>query len=121
MEKRLFGGEIVVQKYHMLPTPRPGERIQWIYSAWQKIVSPFDDHRAHTITTVDGVWFGKIGSDPEPEKYDHLPVGPERFAAVRDAYRYRALIAEQYIHDAFPETRGHYAEEFGEIEITKEA
>lgn len=114
--RKLLQGQIAVEKYYLLPTPPKGMPKQWIYSAWQRTDEPFDGQYS-TITTIDGKWHGKIGSDPEREKFDHLPVGQERFDAVRDAYRYRALIAEQYIHDAYPETQGHSAGEFGEIEI----
>ncbi len=114
--KKLHSGNIVVQRYHMLPTPKPGEPYQWIYTAWEKVEGIFDK-RHHSLTTFDGQWYGKIGTDPDPDRFDHLPVGPERTEALHEEYRRRAWIACEYIYDAFPETRGHWADGFGEISI----
>ena len=86
-----------------------------VYRAWEP--TQFIGGKHHTITTFDGVWFGLIGSDPDPSVYNHLPVGPERTAKVGEAYQARYQLAHQLIRNAFPEAAALGNTDNGEIEV----
>jgi len=85
-----------------------------VYQAWE----PSGIRGRHSsVTTVDGQWYGKVGTDPDPALYDHLPVGDERSRNLQQAYQERYAVAYQAIIEACPETAdGHRSD--GEIEIT---
>ena len=68
-----------------------------VYSAWT-LSSLTGNHRS--ITSIDGVWFGQLGTERITAELDALPFGQERIDAVR-AYRdemnrraYDAILAE---------------------------
>lgn len=71
-----------------------------IYSAYAPRTELKDPR---SIFYIDGVCHGKIGSDPDPIIYQHLPVGPERTAAVNRAYMDRYDVAYSAILAAHPE------------------
>jgi len=88
------------------------------YRAWEP--STIGGHH-HTITFIDGVCYGRIGTDPDSTHYEDLAVGtPERSQAVARAYAerydaaYRTIIAE-HPHAA---TGKH---DSGEIVVTEES
>ena len=56
-----------------------------------------------TITTIDGEWYGRIGTDPDAWTYQCLPVGEDRSAAVERAYQTRYAVAYTHILRAHPE------------------
>lgn len=97
---------ITVQKTRII-----GTRLD-VYSAWE----PYAGHS--TLTHVDGVRYGRIGTAPLPAALEALPaMSDERSRAVRawhaDEYR-RAYVA---IESAHPETRG-ASRDMGEIEVS---
>jgi hypothetical protein len=76
-----------------------------IFSAWMP------NHAIHgtagTITTIDGVWHGKIGTDPDGTLFRHLkPCSLERLEAAKAAYKARFDLAEKLIRQAYPEIEG---------------
>lgn len=72
-----------------------------VHQAWE----PSTIRGPHSsVTTIDGSWYGRIGTDPDPGLYNHLPVGPERSAAVKAAYAQRYAVAYAAIIACFPET-----------------
>jgi hypothetical protein len=73
-----------------------------VYSAWKQIDGPFSGNGG-TITSHDGTWFQRIGTDPRSELFENLPVGEERSAAVKNAYAERYAAAYMIIKKAFPE------------------
>jgi len=86
----------------------------YVYSAWEP-TELLGRHR--TIThRDDDQCFGRIGCDPDPALYDHLPVGPERTKAVTAAYEARYQVAYAAILGAYPEAaKG--TKRSGEIEV----
>jgi len=71
-----------------------------VYQAWE--LSELMG-RHSTITFEDGQCLGRIGTDPDKSRYDGMPVGDERFAAVREAYEARFQVAYDAIVEAYPE------------------
>lgn len=71
-----------------------------VYQAWEPSTMM---GRHSTVTFFDGECYGRIGTDPDGSKFDHLPVGEERFAAVAAAYDERYQLAYAAILEAFPE------------------
>jgi len=84
------------------------------YVAWESS-TPTGKHS--TITTIDGEWYGRIGTDPDPEMFEHLTAGSdERIAAVRRAYEHRYQAAYCAIVAEYPEAvMGKMS--MGEIEV----
>lgn len=71
-----------------------------VYTAWE----PSKLRGNHsTVTTFDGKWYGRIGTDPERALFDHIPVGDDRSEAVQEAYEQRFRVAYDAILKAFPE------------------
>lgn len=61
----------------------PFDHSKRIFTAWE----PSEIAGRHsTITTIDGRWYGRIGTGPDRKLYEHLPVGEERSEAVKKAY-----------------------------------
>jgi len=88
-----------------------------IFSAWEPSTIA-GEHR--TITFFDGKCFGQIGSNPDPKIYNHLPVGEERFQAVRTAYEQQYNRAYDLIYEQFPELLNiDHKKESGEIVICR--
>jgi hypothetical protein len=107
--KELSNG-VVVTKCYIIETKFA------IYNAWE----PSSLSGKHgTVTTINDKWYGKIGTDPDPDKFKHLPVGDERYEAVHAAYEERRQLAEKYIHEAFPETIGKVINSYSEIEVNE--
>lgn len=98
----------IVRRYRILSTQTV------VYDAWE----PANVHSTHsTITFINGTCYGHIHSRRDDSTFAHLPVGPERSAAVRA--HYDASDAESYalIVAAFPEAaEGRHVD--GRIEIT---
>lgn len=75
-----------------------------IYSAWEK--SEFSGKHS-TITSFSNYpgWYGRIGTNPDESKFNHLIGGSsERIAAVRAAYEEKYRLAYDLIIKAFPES-----------------
>lgn len=74
-----------------------------VFSAYKPIESPMNSD-ASTITTINGKWHGRIGSDPDQDRFKHLKVGTDaRSKAVADAYAERYASAVRLIKAAFPQ------------------
>lgn len=54
-----------------------------VFTAWEPSTIT-GEHS--TITTIGGVWYGQIGTNPDRATYEHLPVGDARSQAVNAAY-----------------------------------
>jgi hypothetical protein len=86
-----------------------------VYTAWEPS-TPCGRHG--TITTIDGEWYGRIGTDPDPEMFEHLPVGSDaRIAAVKRAYALRYEAAYLAIIAKYPELIQKGTMSNGEIEV----
>lgn len=73
-----------------------------IYSAWEK-----GKRSAGTLTHIDGEVYGRIGTDPDPALFDHLPAySAQRIAACEYAYGVRRLLAYELIMAEFPGLTG---------------
>ena len=98
---------VYVKRTPIHGTDRKGERAV-VYSAWE----PSEDHGHSTITTIDGVWFGRIGT----RRFAcNLPAGSdERHTAVMAEYEEQYLEAYNAIADVFPLACGR--EDMGEVE-----
>lgn len=83
-----------------------------VVQAWE----PMNGHRQ--ITTINGEWYGRIGTSPLPIEIQNMrSFSPERNAAVcawHEAERQRAYDA---IEAHNPELVGQGRREYGEIEI----
>jgi len=80
--------------------------------------NPFHGHSS--LTTFDGIWYGKVSTRELPEALNNLPaMTDERYQAVKNFYREACLECEMVIHTALGETEhwGLSADEFGEIEV----
>lgn len=73
-------------------------------SAWKRIHGPICDHKASTIRANNEHWYGRIGTDPDRSKFDHLPAwSDERAAAADAAYKSRCELAYKLIREAYPD------------------
>ena len=74
-----------------------------VFSAWQRLDHPISEHRASTICSHEGEWYGRIGSDPDKALFDHLPAWTrERSEAAKGAYQARFDLAYKLILEAYP-------------------
>lgn len=92
-----------------------------IYSAWEPRLSalpPAQGRYHHTITFIDGQFYGRIGTDPEPSLFEHLEKGTQaRSAAVKQAYAERYAVAYEAIVSAHPELKTKGRRNDGVIEV----
>jgi len=93
-------GDKVVKKYSILTTNLV------VYEAWEP--SPSTITAAHrTITTMQGEWYGRIGSRNLPPEVEYLPAGSnERIYAVGKWHEDQYEEAYKLILQAFPEAEG---------------
>lgn len=74
-----------------------------VYTAWER-QGALSDHSHQTITTIDGAWYGTVGSRRDDSTFRHLPGGSdERIAAVRAHYNACYAEAHAAILAVFPE------------------
>jgi hypothetical protein len=100
---------IIVHKYNIGCTNRI------IYNAWEP--STITGNHS-TITTFDGKWYGRIGTNPDKSMFSHLePCSIERHHAVNKAYQQQYDRAIKYIKEAYPELKETVMTDRGEIEI----
>ena len=110
-QRYLPTGEMVM-KYQIIGTGI------WVFNAWRPAR---DNDTGSTICwEQDGSWIKKhqagmkkvkgesglrkwvkIGTDPDPSKYQNLPIGDARSAAVQAAYDERYAVAHKLIFQAF--------------------
>lgn len=75
--------------------------------------APVDGYgRGGTYTHFGDELYMRVGTDPDPKLYDHLPVGDERSDAVTAAYESRFELAEELIEEVYelPENTGTLAD-----------
>jgi hypothetical protein len=71
-EERTLPNGVIVKRYSIICSPTV------VYSAWE----PQNGH--HTVTTINGVWMGRIGTDKLPNELEALrPMSQERSDRVR--------------------------------------
>jgi len=106
-ETRSLEGGVVVKRYNIITTDL------WCYRAYE----PSSIMGAHsTITTIDGKWYGEIGSRRLPGWMDAMPSGDERSRVVGEYIE--ANYEQEYalIVRAFPEA-ANGRRSMGEISI----
>jgi hypothetical protein len=81
-----------------------------IYRVW----APRNGHG--TITTINGAWMGRVGTEALPAALDALPYGAERCAAVRAWQQAQYDAAYAAILAAHPEAAAG-RRDMGEIEV----
>jgi len=76
----------------------------WFASAWERIDgSPFDGKFGTITTSGPGIWYGKIGTNPDKSQFDHLPSNTiERWNATMAAYDAKYAEAYNLIYDTMP-------------------
>ena len=76
----------------------------FVYEAWMP--TNLDEHSHSTITTIDGAWYGRIGTDPNHNYFEKLPaMSDERYSDCKLAYFRRYKLAYRLIELAFPEAK----------------
>ena len=100
-------GNKVIEKYSIFTTDFV------VYCVWEPSAIMW---RHSTITTINGKWYGRIGSRPLPPEMDKIPVGPERLAAVRKWQEDQYQEAYNLIIGAFPEAQAG-SRDMGEITL----
>lgn len=92
--------DLAGQDYLVRATIDPFDRSRAILRAWTPS-SIMGNHS--TISTIDGSWYGLVGTERDPELYEHLPGGSEeRVAAVLAQRASRAAEARAAIWAAYP-------------------
>ncbi len=101
-------GDKVVHKYNII-----GTRLI-VYNAWEPS-SVMGKHS--TITTIDGKWYGRLGTSQVPPDINALPAGSdERIKAVRTYFDKEETEAYRIVIEAFPEAAAG-TRDMGDIEI----
>ena len=106
---------LIVKKSRIHPRNSDGT---WtvMYSVWEPTDGPAGRHR--TITTIDGKWYGRVGTAELPAELDGIQVGGQRLAGIRAWYAAQYEEAYETIRAVYPDLVGQ--ERNGEIE-TREA
>lgn len=111
--RRLLGvetGPVRVEKSRILATD------DVCYTVWVPCDGPMG--RFATLTTLEGVWYGRVGTDRLTPDLDKLkPGSDERIVKVREFMEKRYAVAYEAILLAFPEARDG-RRSMGEITVT---
>ena len=75
------------------------------YFVWEK--ANLRDSRHSTITFFDHECFGSVITRPLPPEIAIIPVGDERFKAIKEFRGQLELLTDKILHLAFPETTSH--------------
>jgi hypothetical protein len=91
-ETRCLSNGVIVRRFNVLTTRT------WVYEA----LEPRTTH--HTIETVEGRQYGRIGSQDLPAELDALkPMSDERYTRVHAWIESENRRSYASIHEAFPE------------------
>ena len=89
-------GDKVIKKYSVATTDLV------VYEAWEPSAIM---GKHNTITSIDGEWYGRIGTRHLPPELEKLPPGPERITAVGKWHEDQYQEAYNLILRAFPEAQ----------------
>lgn len=106
------------QEYLVRGSESPWQKGTRVFRAWVR--SDFNgNHQTLSSLGNGNGHYGLVGTEIDHSRYGHLPVGPERSAAVEAKRADRALEARKAIFAAFPEIRGCQVEAgfLGEYEV----
>ena len=99
----------VVRRYNIITTKL------YVYDVYEKTAGVTGEHS--TITTIDGIWYGRVGTRRLTPELDSLPTYTvERSNAVHGFLQQQYDEAYALIHQAFPESiSGRH--DIGDIEV----
>ena len=95
----------------------------YIFSAWEPTTLKGTNHTpiipSHsTITTINGQWYGRIGTREITPELNSIPVGLERFEKMKEYREGQYNEAYQAILTEYPELKNQNIKyDMGEIEI----
>jgi len=93
-----------------------------VFTVYEQTASPFGNNGHSTVTTFDGHegWFGRLGTRTLPAWINAIPVGQERFEAVKGWRRLQNDEAYRAIVEVYPDLACDEAARFehGEVSLS---